>query len=358
MTTQNDSSDEKTFVAKAVEASIRIAAIGVLVFWCVQIMAPFIAPILWGIIIAVAVYPIQSKLEKMFGGRKGLAATAVILLLLLILLVPAGLLTETLVSGVQGVGQQVREGTLKVPPPPANVETWPIVGKQVAGLWTMASVNLEKLIIQFSPELKAAGGWLLALVGQIGLTVLLFLLSIIVAGVLLAHAEGGIAVSEKFARRLMGGNGGEFVKLAGSTIRSVVRGILGIAFIQSVLAGILLLAAGIPGAGLWAFLCLLLVVMQIGTLPVLLPAAIYVWATAETLPAIIFTVCALLVGVSDNVLKPILLGRGTETPMLVILIGSLGGMIVAGIIGLFVGAVILTLGYQLFMAWLEQGTAA
>jgi predicted PurR-regulated permease PerM len=358
MNTANDASDEKTFVTKAVEASIRIAAIGVLAFWCVQIMAPFIVPILWGIIIAVAIYPVQLRLEKLFGGRKGLAATTVILLMVVILLVPAWLLTDTLVSGVQGAGQQIREGTLKIPPPPPGVETWPIVGKQVAGLWTMASVNVEKLIIQFSPELKAAGGWLLGLVGQIGLTVLLFILSIIVAGVLLAHAEGGIAVAEKFAKRLAGERGGDFVKLSGETIRSVVRGILGIAFIQAVLAGILLLAAGIPGAGLWAFLCLLLVVMQIGTLPVLLPSAIYVWATAETLPAIIFTVCALLVGVSDNVLKPLLLGRGTETPMLVILIGSLGGMIVAGIIGLFVGAVILTLGYKLFLAWLEDTAAA
>jgi predicted PurR-regulated permease PerM len=329
----------------------------VLVVWCFQIASPFIIPIVWGIIIAVAVYPIQSKLEKLFGGRKGIAATTVIALLLLVLLVPAWLLTDTLVSGVQGVGQQIREGTLAIPPPPASVETWPIVGKQVSGLWTMASVNIEKLLLQYAPELKAAGGWLLSLIGQIGLTSLLFLLSVIVSGVLLAYAEGGIAVAEKFARRLAGDHGGEFVKLSGETIRSVVRGILGIAFIQSVLAGILLLAAGIPGAGLWAFVCLLLVVMQIGTLPVLLPAAIYVWATSETLPAVIFTVCALLVGVSDNVLKPLLLGRGTETPMLVILIGSLGGLIVSGVIGLFVGAVVLTLGYKLFLAWLDEGVA-
>jgi predicted PurR-regulated permease PerM len=358
MKTEKESPEDKAFVARAVEATIRIAAIGLLAIWCFQIASPFLIPIVWGIIIAVAVYPIQVKLEKLFGGKKGLAASCVILLLMLVLLVPAWLLTDTLVSGVQDAGQQIREGTLKVPPPPASVETWPIIGKQVSGLWTMASVNLEKLLMQFAPELRMAGGWLLSLVGQIGLTVLLFLLSIIISGVLLAYANGGIAVAEKFAKRLAGDHGGEFVRLAGETIRSVVRGILGIAFIQSVLAGILLLAAGIPGAGLWAFLCLLLVVMQIGTLPILLPAAIYVWATSETVPAVIFTVCALLVGVSDNVLKPLMLGRGTETPMLVILIGSLGGLIVSGVIGLFVGAVVLTLGYKLFLAWLDEGAAA
>ena len=350
--------EDRAFVARATEAVIRITAIAVLAVWCFQIMSPFIIPIVWGIIIAVAVYPIQLKLESLFRGRKGLAATTVILMMMVVLLVPAWLLTDTVITGVREAGEQVREGTLAIPPPPAGVETWPIVGKQVAGLWTMASVNLEKLVVQFSPQLKEAGKFVLGIVGQLGLTILLFLISIIVAGVLLTYAEGGIAVSEKFARRLAGDHGGDFVRLTGETIRSVVRGILGIAFIQSVMAGILLVAAGIPGAGLWAFLCLLLVVMQIGTLPVLLPAAIYMFATAETLPAVIFTVFALVVGVSDNVLKPFLLGRGTQTPMLIILIGSLGGMIVYGLIGLFVGAVVFTLGYKLFLAWLEEGAAA
>ncbi len=346
-------SDDKAFLTRVVEASIRIAAIAILAVACYQIVLPFLLPIVWGIIIAVAVYPVQLKLESLYRGRRGLAATSVILLMLVIMLVPAWLLTDTLITGIQGLGEQVRAGTLKVPPPPAGVETWPLIGRPIAGLWTTASVNLEKLFVQFTPELKMAGGWLLSVAGQIGLTVLMFIISIVVAGVLLAYSPGGIAMAEKFAKRLAGDHGSDFVKLSGETIRSVVRGILGIAFIQSVMAGILLLASGIPGAGLWAFVCLLLVVMQIGTLPVLLPAAIYVWSTSETLPAVIFTVCALLVGISDNILKPLLLGRGTQTPMLVLLIGSLGGLIVAGLIGLFVGAVVLTLGYRLFLAWLE-----
>lgn len=358
MKAMNESSDDKAFVARATEATIRIAAIAILVFWCFQIASPFIIPIVWGIIIAVAVYPIQVKLEKAFGGRKGLAATAVILLMLLVLMVPAALLTETMISGIQGVGEQIREGTLKIPPPPAGVESWPVVGKQVAGLWTAASTNLDKVVAQFSAEIRTAGMWLLSLAGSVGLTGLLFLVSIIIAGVLLAYADSGISTTEKFAKRLAGEHGGDFVRLSGSTIRSVVRGIIGIAFIQSVMAGILLVSFGIPGAGLWAFLCLLLVVMQIGTLPVLLPAAIYMFATHDTAPSVIFAVLALVVGISDNVLKPLLLGRGTDTPMLVILIGSLGGMIVSGVIGLFVGAVVFTLGYRLFLAWIDGDTAA
>ena len=350
--------EDRAFVTRATEAAIRITAIAGLAVWCFQIVAPFIVPIVWGIIVAVAAYPVQKKLTSLFGGRKGLAATGVILLMMLVLLLPAGYLTNTIVSGIREVGDQIRGGTLTVPPPPASVETWPIIGKQVSGLWSMASTNIEKLLIDFAPQLKDAGVWLLSLAGQIGITILLFLVSIIVAGVFLAHADAGIEFTERFARRLAGDHGGEFVRLAGSTIRSVVRGILGIAFIQSIMAGILLVSAGIPGAGLWAFLCMLLVVMQIGTLPVLLPAAVYMFATADTVPAVVFTVFALIVGVSDNVLKPFMLGRGTDTPMLVILIGSLGGLIVSGLIGLFVGAVVLTLGYKLFLAWIaaDEGT--
>jgi len=156
------------------------------------------------------------------------------------------------------------------------------------------------------------------------------------------------------AHRLAGDRGDDLVHIAGSTVRSVFRGVLGVAFVQAMLAGIGLLVAGIPGAGLWAFLCLILCVVQIGTLPVLLPAAIYMWATADTLPAILFTAWAVFVGISDNLLKPLLLGRGAESPMLIVLIGSIGGFIAIGVVGLFVGAVILTLGHRLFMAWIAR----
>jgi predicted PurR-regulated permease PerM len=358
MNATNGPSRDDSHVTRATEVTIRLTAIAILAVWCFQIVSPFIIPIVWGIIIAVAMYPIQQKLEKLFGGRKGLAATVVILVMITVMLVPAWLLTDAIVSGAREAGEKIREGALVVPPPPPTVETWPIVGKQVAAVWTMASVNIEKLVVQYAPELKEAGKFILGVAGQLGLTILLFLVSIVVSGVLLAHADAGIAVTEKFAKRLAGEHGSDFVRLTGSTIRSVVRGILGIAFIQSVMAAILLFSAGIPGAGLWAFFCLLLVVMQIGTLPILLPAAIYMFATADTLPAVIFTVFALLVGVSDNVLKPFLLGRGTETPMLIILIGSLGGMIVSGLLGLFVGAVVFTLGYRLFLAWIDEDAAA
>jgi predicted PurR-regulated permease PerM len=349
-----DESEEKTFVAKAVEASIRIATIGVLVFWCFQIVAPFIIPIVWGMIIAVAAYPAQKKLETLFGGRKGLAATVLSLLMVLALLVPATLLAQAVISGVQGVAEQLKEGKLGMPPPPPGIETWPIIGKQLAALWSGSVQNLEKAIVHFAPQIKEVGIWLLSAAGGMGLAVLLFIVSIVVAGVFLAYADGGSRFAHKLATRLAGDRGEDLVRTAESTVRSVARGVLGVAIIQASLAGLGLLVAGIPGAGFWAFLCLLLTVMQIGPLPVLLPAAVYMFATADTLPAIVFTIWILVVGVSDNILRPLLLGRGVDTPMIVVLLGTLGGFITSGVVGLFVGAVVVTLGYRLFLAWLER----
>ncbi|MGB2958583.1 MAG: AI-2E family transporter [Bacteroidota bacterium] len=358
MAVPTTSSENELFLTRAVETSIRIGVLGLLVFWCFLIIGPFVVPIVWGIIIAVALYPTFQKAEKLVGGRRKLAATLVTLLMILVLVIPSILLAETLVTGLKNLADGLQDGSLQVPPPPEGVSTWPVIGQPLADLWSLASVNMEKALQQIGPQLQEIGIALLAAAGQTGLALLLFIVSIIIAGVLLANAQAGGRMAENFAIRLVGERGVEHVRMAEATVRSVARGILGTAAIQAMLAGIGLLVAGIPGAGLWALLCLILALMQIGPLPVMLLAAVYMFATADTLPAVLFTVWALVVVASDNVLKPILLGRGVDVPMLVILIGALGGFITSGIIGLFVGAVILALGYRLFMAWLDEGGAS
>lgn len=353
MNSSVDQSDQKRLVGAAIEAAIRIAVIGALVYWCLQIIGPFVMLLIWGAIIAVAVYPAFVRIEKVFKGRKGLSATVMTVGLLIILLVPTLFLVSTLVEGLQGTAHGLRDGTLRIPPPPEGVSTWPVIGKQLAGLWTMASENFESLVAKVGPAAVDVGKVLLSSAASVGLAILMFVGSVIVAGVLLAYSDKASRFAQKFAARLAGEQGGDYVTAAESTVRSVAIGIIGIAFIQAVLAGMGMLVAGIPGAGLWAFVCLLLSITQIGGLPVLLPAAIYMFATADTLPAVLFAVWAVFVGLIDNILKPILLGRGTETPMLIVLIGSIGGMVVSGVVGLFVGAVIFTLGYKLFLVWLE-----
>jgi predicted PurR-regulated permease PerM len=355
MNPERPSVDDATVVRRAVEATIRIAVLGLLFVWCFQILRPFAVPIIWGIIIAVALHPAHGKLVKLLGGRRGLAAALLTVAMVLLLLVPAALLTETLVSGVESAVAGLREGTLTIPPPPAEIEHWPIIGAPVYGLWDLASTNLEKAIAQIGPQLKMVGGWFLSAIGEAGVVMLMFLVSLIVAGVLLAHGEESARAARRLAARLAGEQGEEFVGIAEKTVQSVALGILGVAVIQSLLAGLGLLIAGIPGAGLWALVCLLLAVMQIGPLPVMLLAAIYMFATRDTTPAVLFAIWAVVVVLSDNLLKPLLLGRGVQVPMLVILLGALGGFITSGIVGLFVGAVVLTLGYRLFLAWLEGG---
>jgi len=346
-------SDQKSFVHAAIEVCIRIAVIGALVFWCFRIIAPFVMILTWGVIIAVAVYPAYGKIRTAFKGRKGLAATTMTIGLLLVLLIPSLLMAKTLVEGIQGLVQGLQDGTLRIPLPPEGVSSWPVIGKQLAGVWTMASENLQDVVKQFGPQAVEAGKWLLGSAASVGGAMIMFVASVIISGAFLAYSEQGIGFANKLAIRLAGEQGGEFVQAAESTVRSVAVGVLGIAFIQAALAGVGMMIAGIPGAGFWAFICLILSITQIGGLPVLIPASIYMFATADTLSAVVFTIYALSIGFVDNILRPLLLGRGADVPMLVVLLGSLGGLIVSGVVGLFVGAVIFTLGYKLFLIWLD-----
>ena len=229
-----------------------------------------------------------------------------------------------------------------------------MVGEELHAYWTQANANLGELLSGFAPQLKAIGSWLLSTAAGAGFGVLQFVIAIVIAGVLLANSEAGGRASQAIARRLAGEKGAEFAKLAEATVRSVARGILGVSLIQSLLIALGFLVMEIPGAGLWALLCLILSVIQIGPIPIVLPVLIYVFSTADTVPAVLFLIWSLFTGSIDNVLKPILLGRGVEVPMAVIFIGAIGGFISSGIIGLFVGAVVLVLGYKLFLAWLED----
>ncbi len=341
---------QREFVANALEATVRIGILLLLVAWCFSIVQPFVIPIVWGAIVAVAEYPGYLKLRGWLGGRGTTAATLMAVLGLLVLLVPAVMLGGTVLDGAQGLAKGLQEGTL-VPPPPESVKGWPLVGESLSAFWVEASQNLTETAAKIAPQLKAAGGWLLSTAAGAGFGVLQFIIAIIVAGVLLAHSESAGEFARAAAVRLADEKGEEFAKLAEAIVRSVTKGILGVALIQAILAGIGFMVMGIPGAGLLALLCLLLSTVQIGIVPITLPILIYVFSTADTVPAVLFLIWSIIVGSLDNVLKPILLGRGVDVPMAVIFVGAIGGFITSGIIGLFVGAVVLVLGYKLLLAW-------
>jgi predicted PurR-regulated permease PerM len=346
--------EDRAFLTRAVETSVRIGLIALLAIWCFQVVRPFIQPILWGIILAVAVHPAYWRLCHVMGGRKRLAATVLVVGSILLLTVPSVLITTSLLDSATELAGDLHKGEIKIPPPPTSVADWPIVGERLHALWATASQNLEAALGQARPLLKATGQWILSKSAAAGFGIVMFALSIVIAGVLLSYGDPVKATSRRIARRLVGERGDELIDLTRDTVESVTLGILGVALIQGVLAGIGMLVAGVPAAGLWALLVLLMAVIQIPTVLLLGPIVVYVFATSSTVIAILFAVWSLTVAFSDNVLKPVLLGRGVDVPMLVIFMGAIGGFILEGIIGLFAGAVVLAVGFTLFKAWLEE----
>lgn len=339
---------------RAIEAFIRISLIAILAAWCFEIVRPFIVPVIWGLIIAIGLYPGYRRLRDVLGGRRVWAAVILSLLTLVILLVPTALLSGSLVDAVQSFAWRFEHGELSVPPPPEWVADLPLIGASLDGIWADASSDLESALIPFAPQVKATLSWLLGVAAGVSLGMLQFVFAIAIAGVLLAQSDGGRRVAMAVSRRLAGARGEELANLAEATIRSVTRGILGVALIQSLMAGLGWLAVGIPGAGLWALLALVLSTVQVGIFPVTLPTLVYGFYYLDTPTFLLFLVWTLFVSSLDNILKPILLGRGVQVPMAVVFVGAIGGLLSSGIIGLFVGSVILVLGYKLFLAWLEH----
>lgn len=349
--------DHSSYLNRAVEVSTRIGLIIILAAASFLILRPFLPLITWGVIIAISVHPGYRKMQLGLRGGRVLSSVLITLLLLALLVGPLLLLAGTLVGGIQTFAEHVKNGTPVIPPPPASVETWPIIGGPLKSAWTLTSTNTGAALENFAPQIKAVVPELLSTSAGIGLTVLQFALSIVIAGVLLANAGSAGRAAHSFANRVFGDRGPEFERLANCTIRSVTTGILGVALIQSLLAALGFLVAGLPGAGLWAVLFLIAAVLQVGAL-VLLPSVIYMFAISSVTKAVIFTVWCVIVALLDNILKPLLLGRGVAVPIAVVFLGAIGGFVAMGLIGLFVGAIVLSVGYKLFIAWLDSPPAA
>ena len=343
------SANNRQFVRNSVEAAISISLVVILVYWCFDIVKPFIIPIIWGIILAVAIYPLYLRLQAILGGRQRFAAVLCTLLLLILVIVPTVLLGNSLVESVHFLAQGFGNGTLTIPPPSESVGSWPFVGKPLVEFWRLASENIEAALQQIAPHLKVVGTWLLTTAEHTGLGILQFIVAIIISGFLLPKAKSGQQFALVIVDHFVGEQGEQLLDLAQATVRSVAMGILGVAAIQSILAGLGFIVAGVPAAGLWALFCLLLSVLQIGIALVVTPVIIYMFYHADTFTAITLLIWSIPVTFMDTFLKPILLSRGVKTPMLVIFLGAIGGFLKSGIVGLFIGAVVLSLSYALFM---------
>ncbi|MHC4817011.1 MAG: AI-2E family transporter [Planctomycetota bacterium] len=329
--------EERRFLNLTIEAAVHLAILVVLVVACLHVIRPFALLVIWGIIIAIATWPLFRRLMAALGGRQRLAA---------------GLFTESVTEALVSAGKDLAAGDVTIPAPPEKVADWPLIGEKLESIWTEAAANPPAAVKSLAPQIKAIGSKLVSAVGGIAIGVLQFAVSIIVAGVFLATAKGGAHAADALAERLAGAERGrDLVKTAASTVSSVVKGVLAVAFVQAVAATLGLLLAGVPGAPVWGLLVLFLAIVQLPPIFVMGPMIFYVFSTTDTFGAVVFMIWAILVSVSDTFLKPLFLGRGVEVPMLVILIGAIGGMIAWGVLGLFVGAVVLAVGYQFGRAW-------
>jgi predicted PurR-regulated permease PerM len=339
------------------DTTIRLFILFLIIAWCLAIMYPFVSIILWSIILALALYPLHSRLAKIMGGRLKLASVIIILAILAIIILPTGVLIDSLFNEIKDLKVNYNNGTLIVPPPAEKVKEWPIIGEKLYDAWKHASLNLEETIMKYKDQLlvvgrKVAMGILSAAGGVIQI-----LAALIISGIILAIGGAGESI-RKFFRKLAGDRGDELADMTLKTVSNVVRGVLGVALILALLHGIVFMLAGIPYAGIWTLLVFVLGVLQIPLFIVTLPIVIYMFAVKETTPAILWTVCILVVGFSDNILRPILLGKGAPVPMLVIFIGVIGGFIFSGFIGLFTGAIIMSIGYKLYIGWINSDNEA
>jgi predicted PurR-regulated permease PerM len=337
-----------------VELAVRVGVLLLWATWCFRILQPFFPLLVWGIVIAVAVNPLHKSMVRWLGGRVKLAAGALTAMLMVLVAGPAVAFAVVLVENVHSLASNLSDGELAVPPPPIGLETWPIVGGPLNEFWHLASYNMDEALKKLGPEIKAMGGWALEAAAWTGLDLLEFIGAIVVAGVLVVHSAAGQKLARGVGRRLAGDRGGELAIVAESTIRGVARGVLGVALIQAFLTGIGLVVADVPFAGLWTLVALICCIVQIGPGLVIIPSIAFVYSTDTNTAGTLLLVWGVFVMLIDNVLRPLLMGRGVPVPMAVIFLGAIGGMLLSGIIGLFIGAMILALGHRLFTTWLHM----
>jgi predicted PurR-regulated permease PerM len=348
---RNSSSRRDEFTTTIVDLVIRLAALAALLYFALMLIYPFISVVIWSAVLTVTLYPTFDWLAFRLGGRRRLAAVLITVLSLLIVIGPATWLALDLIQSLQLISRHLDLSTISIPSPAESVKRWPVIGHQVYEFWYLASTNLSAALTQIVPQLKPLGGGLLRIAAGAGLGMLKFLASIVVAGFLLPLGSSLAGGAKRFARRLASKRGEDFVNLAGSTIRSVSLGVIGISVVQALLAGIGVIIAGVPGASLITSAVLICGIIQIGPAIILIPVAIWSWTVMEHTTALLFTAYMIAVNLFDNVARPLIIGRGLKTPIPVTLVGVIGGTLAYGISGLFLGPIVLAVSWELLVAW-------
>lgn len=342
------------------EVLIRFGLIAVLIYLCAHVFAPFTGILLWGLIMAVALYPLHQKLAKRCGNRQGRASTVMVLGVVLVLGVPMLMLGNSFGSHLHEVYGQLDAGTLEIAPPSESVAEWPIVGERVYEGWNNMATDLPEALKRNEMQVKALSKKMLGAALNGAKAMFLLFGAFVIAGVMMAYGRAGIDAMRRVFNRFVGeASGAKLQALCTGTVRSVAVGVLGVALIQAILFGLGFMLIGLKAAGVLALITLFIGIIQVPALIVALPVIAYMWTGGDggTAMNVVFTIYFIIAALSDNVLKPMLLGRGVDAPMPIILIGALGGMVSAGFIGLFIGAVVLAVGYKVFMTWVAENSS-
>jgi predicted PurR-regulated permease PerM len=340
-----------------IETLIRFGLLVFLVVVCVRVFDPFAKLALWSLILAVALYPLHQRLAHRLNGRQGLSATLLVTASLVLVGTPTVMLGDSFADHAKNAYNALQNDTISVPKPDPSVADWPIIGGTLYDTWSAAAEDLPGYLKSYRPQLKEILGKVLATAADTAGAVLLFLFALFIAGIMMAYGEPGSQAIQRILCRLTDPiRGVRMQALSTATVRSVASGVIGVAFIQALLLGVGFYLASVPGAGVLSLIVFLIGIAQVPASIISLPVVAYIWWSGDTSTTmnVVWTIYLIVAGMVDNVLKPLLLGRGVDAPMPVILIGAIGGMVSAGIIGLFLGAVLLAVGYKVFMLWVNE----
>ncbi|WP_270732169.1 AI-2E family transporter [Shimia sp. Alg240-R146] len=339
--------------AKFVDMAIRMVFLGLFIYSAIVMVTPLASVLIWAVILAVALYPTFDGLQKRLGGRKSLVSAIFVLIGLAITLGPLASAVSSSASLGSELATGLSEGTLKVPPAPEGLSEIPLLGQKASEVWSMFERNLDGALKTYSEQIIAILQAVLGKAVGLGLGLLGLALSAIIMGALLKPGPTLVAGVQRFANRVFAPRGGEFILMAGATIRNVTKGVVGVAAIQAFVVWLLLASFGFSSAATLALISLILSIIQVGPGLVLLPVVIYAWSSMSGGAALVLTVLAVPTAIMDSFLRPVFISKGLETPMLVILIGVIGGMMAYGMIGIFMGPVLFAVFYELFKAWID-----
>jgi predicted PurR-regulated permease PerM len=337
-----------------IDTALRIGLVAILAYACARIVLPFAFILIWSAILGVMLYPLHLRLATWLGNRG--AALLIGLIGVAVILGPMVVMVTSLATSLYSLISSVQSQDLTLPPPPLWLDGTPLVGKKLTEIWTLVATNLPAALTKYGHLMSGPLAWVASFAGGLALAELSFVLSFAIATVLVVYGRSATNFARRLLERVTGSKerGAQLLTLTTATIRGVALGVIGVALIQSTLLGAGFFAIGLQAAGPLTLIALLLGIMQVPLILLTLPVVGYVFATESTQAAVIFLIWNVIVGLSDNILRPLMLGRGVEVPMPVILMGVIGGMIVDGLVGLFVGPVILAVSYVLLLEWLRQ----